>query len=161
MDCNTPGFSVLHNLLLLAQTHIYWVGEAIQPSRPLSFPSPPAFNISHHQGLFQWIGSSFQVAKILKFQIQSSVSDWTLHIQGWFALGLTGLTSLKSMGLLRVFSNLSLSPHTHIHTHTHTHACTPMCTHTHRLRQGKNLFQRWILTLVSWMWLSSRICIVR
>ena len=52
MDCSTPGFPVLHHLLELAQTHVHWVGDTIQPSHPLSSPSPPAFNLSQHQGLF-------------------------------------------------------------------------------------------------------------
>ena len=53
MDCGTPGFPVHHQLLELAQTHVHQVSDAIQPSHPLSSPSPPAFNISQHQGLFQ------------------------------------------------------------------------------------------------------------
>ena len=52
------------------QIHVYWVGDAIQPSHPLSSPSPPAFNLSQHQGLFQWVSSSHQVAKVLEFQLQ-------------------------------------------------------------------------------------------
>ena len=52
MDCHTPGFPVLHQLLDLAQTHVHWVSDAIQPTHPLLSPSPPAFNLSHHQGLF-------------------------------------------------------------------------------------------------------------
>ena len=58
MDCSTPGLPVQHQLPELAQTHIYWVGDAIQPSHCLSSPSPPAFNTSQHQGLFQWVSSS-------------------------------------------------------------------------------------------------------
>ena len=53
MDCSTPGFLVYHQLLELAQTHVHQVGDAIQPSHPLSSPSPPAFNLSQHQGIFQ------------------------------------------------------------------------------------------------------------
>ena len=70
MDCSTPGFSVLHHLPELGQTHAHWVSDAIQPSRPLSSPSPPAFNLSQHQGLFQWVSSLHQVAKVLEFQLQ-------------------------------------------------------------------------------------------
>ena len=54
MDCSTPGFPVLHHLPEFTQTHIRWINDAIQPSHPLSSPSPPAFNLSQHQGLFQW-----------------------------------------------------------------------------------------------------------
>ena len=70
MDCSTPGFRVHHQLLELAQTHVYPVGDAIQPSHPLSSPSPPAFNLSQHQGLFQGVSSLHQVAKVLEFQLQ-------------------------------------------------------------------------------------------
>ena len=70
VDCSTPGFSVFHHLLEPAQTHVYWVNDAIQPSHPLLSPSPPAFNLSQHQGLFQWVGSSHQVAKVLELQLQ-------------------------------------------------------------------------------------------
>ena len=55
MDCSTPGFSVHHQLLEPTQTHVHWIGDAIQPSCPLSFPSPPAWNLSQHQSLFQWV----------------------------------------------------------------------------------------------------------
>ena len=61
VDCSTPGFPV-HQLPELAQTHVHWVGDAIQPSHPLSSPSPPALNLSQHRGLFQWVSSSHQVA---------------------------------------------------------------------------------------------------
>ena len=66
MDSSMPGLPVLHHLLEFAQTHVHWVSDAIQPSQPLSSPSPPAFNLSQHQGLFQWVGSSLQVAKVLE-----------------------------------------------------------------------------------------------
>ena len=70
MDWSMPGFSVLYQLPKLAQIHVHWVSDAIQPSHSLSCPSPPTFNLSRHQGLFQWVGSSHQVAKILEFQLQ-------------------------------------------------------------------------------------------
>ena len=70
MDCSTSGFPVHHQLLELAQTHIHWVSDAIQPSHPLSFPSPPTFNHSQHQGLFKWVTSLHQVAKVMEFQIR-------------------------------------------------------------------------------------------
>ena len=59
MDCSTPGLPVHHQLPKLAQTHVHWVGYAIQPSHPLLSPSPPAFNLSQHQGLFQWVSSTW------------------------------------------------------------------------------------------------------
>ena len=69
MDCSTPGFPVLHRLLDFAQTRVHRVSDAIQPSHPLSSPSPPAFCLSQHQSLFKWV-SSHQVAKGLEFQLQ-------------------------------------------------------------------------------------------
>ena len=65
MDCSTPGFPVHHQLPELAQTHVLWVSDAIQPSHPLSTPSPPALNLSQHQGLFQWVSSLHQVGSYL------------------------------------------------------------------------------------------------
>ena len=76
MDCSTPGFPVHHQLPELTQTHVHRVGDAIQPSHPLSAPSPPTFNLSQHQGLFQWVSSSHQVAKVLEFQLQHQSFQW-------------------------------------------------------------------------------------
>ena len=69
MDCSTPGIPVHHQLLELTQTHVHRVGDAIQPSHPLSFPSPPTFNLSQHQSFFQWVSSSHEVANVLEFQL--------------------------------------------------------------------------------------------
>ena len=74
MDCSTLGFSGQHRLSELAQTHVHRVSDAIQPSHPLLFPSPPAFNLSQHQGLFQWVSSLHQVAKVLSFSFSYSPS---------------------------------------------------------------------------------------
>jgi len=71
VNCSMPSFSVLHCLLEFAQTQVHWVDDAIQPSHPLSAPSPPSFNLSHHQGLFQWVSCSHQVGKVLELQHQS------------------------------------------------------------------------------------------
>ena len=71
MNCSTPGLPVHHQLWELTQTHVHWVGDTIQPSHPLSSPSPPAFNLSQCQGLFQWVSSLHQVARVLEFQHQS------------------------------------------------------------------------------------------
>ena len=70
MDHSTPGLPVHHQLTESTQTHVHWVGDAIQPSHPLSSPYPPAFNLSQHQGLSQWVSSSHQVAKVFEFQLQ-------------------------------------------------------------------------------------------
>ena len=70
MNRSTPGLLVHHHLPAFTQTHVHWVNDVIQPSHPLSSPSPPAFNLSQHQGLFQLVSSSHQVAKVLEFQLQ-------------------------------------------------------------------------------------------
>ena len=70
MDCGTPDFPVLYYFPEFAQTHVHWVGDAIQPSHPLLPPSPHSLSLSQHQGLFQWVSSSHQVAKVLEFQLQ-------------------------------------------------------------------------------------------
>ena len=80
MDHSRPGLPVHHQLLEFTQTHVHWVGDAIQPSHPLLFPSPPTFNLSQHQSLFQWVTSSHQVAKVLEFQLQHQSVQWTPRI---------------------------------------------------------------------------------
>ena len=77
VNCSTPGLPVHHKLLEFTQTHAHWVGDAIQPSHPLPSPSPPASNPSQHQGLFQWVNSSHEVAKVLEFQLQHQSFQWT------------------------------------------------------------------------------------
>ena len=76
MDCRPPGFSVHHQLLEFTQTHVHWVSDAIQPSHPLSSPSPPAFNLAQHQIFFKWVSSSHQVAKVWEFQLQHQSLQW-------------------------------------------------------------------------------------
>ena len=76
MNCSTPGFPVCHQLLESAQTYVHWVGDAIQPSHPLLSPFPPALNLSQHQGLFKWVSSSQQVAKVLESQFQHQSFQW-------------------------------------------------------------------------------------
>ena len=76
MDCSMPGFPVHHQLPELAQPHVHRVGDAIQPSHPLSSPSPPAFNLSQYRSLFKWVSSSHQVTKVLQFQLQHQSFQW-------------------------------------------------------------------------------------
>ena len=76
MNCSTPGLPVYHQHLEFTQTHVHRVGDAIQPSHPLPSPSPPALNLSQHQGLFKWVSSSHQVAKVLEFQLQHQSFQW-------------------------------------------------------------------------------------
>ena len=75
MNCSTPGLPVHHQLPEFTQTQVHWVGDTIQPSHPLSSPSPPAPNFSQHQGLFKWVSSLHQVAKVLEFQLQHQSSN--------------------------------------------------------------------------------------
>ena len=76
IHCSTPGFPVHHQLLEFTQIHVHCVSDAIQTAHPLSSPFPPAFNLSQHQGLFKWVSSSHQVAKVLGFQLQHQSFQW-------------------------------------------------------------------------------------
>ena len=76
VECSTPGFPVHHQLPELTQTHVHWVDDAIHPAHPPLSSSPPAFNLSRHQGLFKWVSSSHQVAKVLEFQLQHQFFRW-------------------------------------------------------------------------------------
>ena len=82
MNCSMPGLPVHHQLPEFTQTHVHWVGDAIQPSHPLLSPSPPAPNPSQHQGLFQWVNCLHQVAKVLEFQLQHQSFQWTYTVLG-------------------------------------------------------------------------------
>ena len=107
MDCSTPGLPVHHQLAEFTQTHCHWVSDAIQPSYPWSSPSPPAFNLCHHQGLFK----SVLPIRWPKYWVSASASVFPMNIQDWFPLGLTGLISLQPKGLSRVFSNTTVQKH--------------------------------------------------
>ena len=121
MNYSTPGLPVHHRLLEFTQTHVHQVGDALQPSHLLSSPSPPTFNLSQHQGLFQWVSSSHQVARVLEFQLQHQSFQWIfrtdfqwifrteysgLNIQDWIFR--TYWISLQSKGLSRIFSNTTV-----------------------------------------------------
>ena len=80
MNCSMQAFSVLHCLPKSSQTHVHWVSDATQLSHPLSPPSPLALNLSQHQGLFQWVGSSHQVAKVLELQLQHQSFQWIFRV---------------------------------------------------------------------------------
>ena len=105
MDCSMPGFPVHHCLLEFAQTHVHCVDEAIQPSHSLLSPSLPALHLSQHQGLFQWVNSTSGGQRIGAL---ASTSVLPVNLQDWFPLGLTGLISLLSKGLSRVFSSTTV-----------------------------------------------------
>ena len=115
MNRSTPGLPVHHQLPEFTQTHVHQASDAIQPSHPLSSPSPLAPNPSQHQSLFQWVNSSHEVAKGLEFK----------NTQDWSPLGWTGWISLQSKGLSRVFSNTTYicTPSLCLLLYTHTHTC--------------------------------------
>ena len=79
MNRSTPGLPVHHQLPEFTRTHVHRVSDAIQPSHPLSSPSPPAFSLSQRQGLFKWVNSSHQVTKVLEFQLQHQSFQWTFR----------------------------------------------------------------------------------
>ena len=106
VDCSMPGLPVHHQLLDFTQTHVHHVGNAIQPSHPLSSPSPPAFNLSQHQGLFQWVRFSHQVARVLEFQLQHQSFQWTFRTD--FPLGWTWLDLLAVQGTLKSLLNTTV-----------------------------------------------------
>ena len=100
MDCSTPALPVHHQLPEFTQTHVHWVGDAIQPSHPLSSPSPPALNLSQHQGLFNESALRFRWPK---YGISASASVLPMKTQDWSPLGWTGWIFLQSKGLSRAF----------------------------------------------------------
>ena len=106
MDCSTPGFPVHRQFSELAQTHVLWVRDVIQPSHSLSSPSPPAFNISQHH-----VFSNKSVLCTSSQSIGASASVFPRNIQDWSPLGLTGLISFQSKGLLILFSNTTVQKH--------------------------------------------------
>ena len=108
MNCSTPGLPVHHQLPEFTQAHIHWVGHAIQPSRPLSSPSPPALNLSQHQGLFKWVSSLHQVAKYWSFSFNSSPSN---ERPGLIYSRMDWLISLWYKEPSRIFSNTTVQKH--------------------------------------------------
>ena len=159
MDWSTPGFLVLHHLLELVQTHVHWVSDAIQPSHPLSSPSPSAFNLSQHQGLCQWVSSSHQVAKVLEFQLQHQSSneysglvsfriDWfdLLAVQRTLKSFLQHYSSKASILQCSDFFTVQLSQSIHDYWKNHSFDYIDLCQ------------QRWLQSMgvvKSWRWLSN------
>ena len=105
IDCSTPALFVLRHLSKFAQVHVHCIGDAIQPSHPLTPPSSSALYLSQHQGLFQWVSCLHQMIRILEFQLQHQSFQWVLRAD--FPC-LTGLISLLSKGLLGVFSSTTI-----------------------------------------------------
>ena len=106
---STPGFPVLHYFPEFAQTHVHWVSDAIQPSHPLLPPFPSALDLPLHQGLFQWVSSLHQ--EVLSIRASASASALPMNIQGWFPLGVTGLSPFSPRDSQRVFSFTVIQKH--------------------------------------------------
>ena len=108
MNCNMPGFPAHHQFPEFTQIHVHWVGDAIQSSHPLSSPSPPAFNLSQHQGLFKWVSYSHRWPKdwSFSFSINASNEYW-----GLISFRMDWLDLLVVQGTLRVFSNTTVQKH--------------------------------------------------
>ena len=109
MNCSTPDLPVHHQLPESTQTHGHWVGDANQPAHPLLSPSPPALNLSQHQGLFQM--SQLFASGGQNIGVSPSISVLPKNTQDWFPLGWTGWISLQSKGISRVFSNTTVQKH--------------------------------------------------
>ena len=124
-DCSTPGLPVHHQLLESTQTRVHWVSDVIQPSHPLSSPSPPAFNLSQHQSLFKWVSSSHQVAKVWEFRLISPSREYSRLISfrmDWLDL-LAVQGTLKSL-LQHHSSKASILQHSAFFMVQHSHPYT-------------------------------------
>ena len=135
MDCSMTGLPVHHQLPEFTQTHVHWVSDAIQPSHPLSSPSPPAFNLSQQQGLFKWVSSSHQVAKVWSFSFSIYPSN---EYSGLISFRMAGWIFLQSKGLSGVFFNTTQSSHDY--PYILSHPSLPPLPHPippgHHLRLG-------------------------
>ena len=125
VDGCMPGFPVLHYLPLLAQTHVCCVSNAIQPSYPLSPPSPPALNISQHQNLSNELSFHIRWPKYWSFSFSNSL---LMNIQDWFPLGLAGLIPLQSKWFSRVFSSTTVQKHQFFGAHPSLWSTSHICT---------------------------------
>ena len=138
MSHSMPGLPVHHQLPEFTKTHVHWVGDAMQPSRPLSSPSPPAPNPSQHQGLFQWVNSSHEVAKVLEFQLQHLSFNDCMYVHDIHACDFTfdicvyayafpdGLVCARMCKLPQAYNCSYMC----IRAWTQIHACP--CSHVHK-----------------------------
>ena len=108
MDCSMPGSSVLHYLLEFPQIYVHCVSDAVLPSHSLMPPSPPTLNFSQHQGLFQWVGSSHQVVKVLELQLQYQSFQWMFRVYFLYDWPCCPRVSQESSPAPQVKSNSSL-----------------------------------------------------
>ena len=168
MDCSMPGFPANHQLPELAQTHVHWVSDAIQQSHPLLSPSPPAFNLSQHQGPFQWVSSSYQGAKYWSFSFSICLSNSGLNSFRMDWLDLLAVQRTHKSLLQHHSSKVSILQHSAffkvqlLHPHTTTGKTIAL---TRRTFVGKvmsllfNMLSRLVITflprskhlLISWL----------
>ena len=140
MNRSMPGLPLYHQLPESTQTQVHWVGDAIQPSHPLSSPSPPALNLSQHQGLFKWGSSLHQVAKVLEFQLQHQSQQVRLpHLcHGIMVTFFTQLQFLRHLTTTQALSSIpehSSSTKPSLTTYSCTHIETSMSSyHSHHLK---------------------------
>ena len=125
MNCSTRGLPVHHQLPEFTQTHVHRVSDAIQPSHPLSSPSPPAPNPSQHQSLFQWVNSSHQVAKVLEFQLQHQSFQWTpglvsFRMYWFYLLAVQGTVKSLLQHTVQKHQFFSAQPSSQSNSHIHT-----------------------------------------
>ena len=168
MDCNKPRFPVHHQLLELAQTHVHWVSDAIQPSHPLSFPSP-TFSLSQHQGLFQWVSFLHQVAKVLKLQLQHQSFQWifkTVLLYDWLVWSwsprdpqesspMPQLKSINSLAISFLYGTTPTSIHGYLRKHCFDY--TDLCRQSNV--SAFNMLSRFVIAfllrskhfLISWL----------
>ena len=125
MDCSLPGFPVLHGLPELVQTHVHWLGDAIQPSHPVSSPSSPTFSLFQHQSLFQWVGSSHQVAKVLELQLQHNLFN---EYSGLISFRIYWFGSPCCPKVSRVYSNITIWKRQLFSTQPSLWSNSPICT---------------------------------
>ena len=130
-DCSMPGFPVLHHLSEFTLTHVHWVKDTIQPSHLLLSPPPPTFYLSQHQGLFQWLSSSLQVAKVLALQLQHQSFQWILRIDFlvWSPCYPRDSQESSPTPQFKSINSLALS-----------HLCGPTHIHTWLLEKKKHSF---------------------
>ena len=147
MNHSTPGLSVHHHLPESTQTHVHCVDDAIQPSHPLSSPSPPALNLSQHQGLFKWVSSSHQVAKVSEFQLQHQSFQWTPRTDFLYD-GLVGSPcsprDSQESSLMPQWKSINFSALSYLYSPTLTSIHDHRKNHSNRVPENHLLLLYWL-----------------
>ena len=161
MDCSTPGFPVLHYLPEFAQTHVHWVGDAIQPSHPLLSPSPSALNLSQHQGLFPWVGSSHQVAEVLEVQLQHQPFQWLFRVDflyDWLVWSPCSTRDSEESSPAPQFESINTSALTLLYCPTLTSIHDYWKNHSFDYRRVRNIFWMWLKLMVQALFFVYKAC---